>query len=91
MKGLRDVLKKIKRIRITVETERLLVVSKQGRAVEGWCACCGESVELIRLEEAAALVGMSPRAIRRQIETNLLHDVETPDGIRFICLNSLLQ
>ena len=84
-------MKKIKRIRITVETERLLVISKQGRAVEGWCACCGESVELIRPEEAAALSSLSLRALRRQMERGALHYVETPDGVSLICLNSLLQ
>jgi hypothetical protein len=83
--------KKIKRIRITVETERLLVVEERGRGATAWCAFCGESVALVGPEEAAALLGTGLRALRRQIEANLIHCVETPDGGSLICLNSLLR
>lgn len=84
-------MRKIKRTRITIETERVLVISKQGRVVEGWCDGCGEAVQLIGLEEAAVMAGISLRAIRHQVEIKLLHCAETHDGGRLICLNSLLQ
>ena len=84
-------MRKIRRIRITVETERLMVISERGRTVEGWCGGCDDTVELIRPVEAAALCGISFRMISRQIEKGVLHYVETSDGVCLICLNSLLQ
>ena len=91
IEGAPDSLKKIKRIRITVETERLLVTNGHRRTVEGWCHECGEVVMLISLEEAAAVTGTDAQTIHRQVLINLLHCIERSDGARLICLNSLLR
>jgi len=76
---------------ITVETERVLVIRRRYRAVEKWCACCGESVLMIRPDQAAAVAGKSLRAIFNEVEAAALHFVERPDGMLLICLNSLLK
>lgn len=82
----------MKRTRITVETERLLVVNRHRRArLEGWCAGCGKTVRLIRAEEAAALSGAGLREICRQVESDSLHYTETPDRVLLICFDSLLK
>ena len=91
IEGNPDGLKKIKRIRITVETERLLVTNGHRRAVEGWCNECGEVVTLMSPEEAAVLTGTDAQTIHRQVSINLLHCAERSDGARLICLNSLLR
>jgi len=83
-------MKKTRRKKITVETERLLVISRH-KGVEGWCEGCRMQVRMLGPEEAAAIAGLSQRAIFRKIESHQLHFAETPDGALFICLSSLLE
>lgn len=83
-------MKRTRRRRVTVETERLLVISHYN-AVQGWCEGCNAQVKLVGPEEAAALAGLSQRTIFRQIESHQLHFTETPDGGLLICVNSLLE
>ena len=81
-------IRKIRRIEITIETERVLSISSRFTA---WCAACAEMRVMVRVDEAAALVRVSAREIDWQIETGQLHSTETPAGLQFICLNSLLK
>ena len=81
----------MKRTIITVETERLFVISRRRRALEGWCERCGRAVKLIRAEEAAALSGVGLREICRQVESDKLHYMETVDRVLLICFDSLLK
>lgn len=82
---------KIRRTRIVVETERLLVVRRgRGRAPEGWCEGCGASATLVGLEEAAILCGASQREIVRRVDSGSLHFKESARGVLLICLDSLL-
>jgi hypothetical protein len=83
-------MKRTRRRRITVETERLLVISRHN-GVEGWCEGCSAQVRMVGPEEAAAVAGLSQRAIFRRIESHQLHFTETPDGTPLICLSSLLE
>ncbi|MEW6207830.1 MAG: hypothetical protein AB1631_05645 [Acidobacteriota bacterium] len=83
--------KKKREARITIETERIFVLSRRGSAIERWCDGCGEQVFMLRPEEAAVLTGISTRAIYRLIEDGLIHFVETADGLLLVCLNSLPQ
>jgi hypothetical protein len=81
---------RFRRMKITVESERLLVVVHQ-KGVESWCPGCGASVKMVGLEEAVAIAAVSRRVIFRQIEKRRLHFSETtPEGL-LICLNSLLK
>ena len=82
-------MKKTKRMKITFEKERLLVVSRRGQ-VEGWCEACGAEVKMIGVEEAALIADLSQRAIFRWIESDRLHFAETSGGALLICLASLL-
>jgi hypothetical protein len=76
--------------RITVESERLLVVVHQ-KGAESWCPGCGANVTMVGLEEAVAIAAVSRRVIFRQIEERRLHFSETTPGELLICLNSLLK
>ena len=79
-----------RRMKITVERERLLVVSRQKRS-ESWCAECSATVTMLGPVEAAAVAAVSDRTIFRQIESHRLHFTETSHGAVLICLNSLLK
>lgn len=82
-------MRKTKRTKITVETERLLVISRGRGAVEGWCEACGAAARLVGLDEAAAASGQSQRQLVRRLEDGTLHFTESPRGRLLICLNSL--
>jgi len=75
--------------RITVETERLLVIRSSKRCFEGWCHWCAAQVKLLGLEEAAAIAGASERAIFRWAEAGEIHFTETEEGKIMFCLNSI--
>ena len=77
--------------RITVETERLLVIRRSQTSPEGWCGQCEAPVKLIGLEEAAAITGAGQRAIFRWAEAGEIHFTETEDGKVMFCLNSISQ
>ncbi|MFL6275056.1 MAG: hypothetical protein ACJ74G_07580 [Blastocatellia bacterium] len=83
-------MRKTKRTRVTVETERLLVISRKGVTTESWCQDCGAMTRMIGLDEASAVSGQSQRQIARSVEAGTLHFSESPRGALLICLNSLL-
>jgi hypothetical protein len=78
-----------KRIEITVETERVLIVRRGQGFVRGWCEACAAQVKMASAGEAASVAGVSQRTIYRWVETEKLHFSETPEGWLLICLNSL--
>jgi hypothetical protein len=75
--------------RITVETERLLVIPRSKTSFDGWCGQCQAEVKLIGLEEAAAIAGASQRAVFRWAEAGEIHFTETASGRVMFCLNSI--
>lgn len=77
-------------MKITVESERLLIVVHQ-KSVESWCPGCGARVKMVGLKEAVAIAAVRRRVIFRQIENGQLHFSETTPGALLICLNSLLR
>jgi hypothetical protein len=78
-------------IEITVETERLVIVHRRYRALQGWCARCDSEVEMVTLVEAALIAGVSPGVIRRMAEAGAIHSGFTAEGEEVICLNSLRE
>ena len=78
-----------KRTEITIESHRLLVVRRRGGAIWGPCAECGERVQMVTPNEAAAIAGVSVRTINRWVEMERVHFMETADGLLFLCVNSL--
>lgn len=82
-------MKKTRR-KITIETERLLVISRK-KGAEAWCERCKAPRKMLEPRDAAAISGLSARAVFRRVESGQLHFTETPDGALLICLDSLLE
>jgi hypothetical protein len=80
-----------RRTEITVETERILVISKRNTSALAWCSACGSRGQMITPEAAAQIADMSSRSIYRLVETNELHFIETNDHQLWICVQSLKQ
>ena len=78
-----------KRTLITVETDRVILVSKGKRSPLVWCADCQKHVFLVTVDEAARISRTSSRTVFQRVEARMLHFTETPDGILLICLDSL--
>jgi len=77
-----------RRTRITIETERILIMARQHTA-RGWCERCGAEVELLPSAHASRLLHMAQEQLQRQNRGNL-HLEEAKDGL-VICLKSLLR
>lgn len=78
-----------RRIEITVEKHRLVVLSRRNHSVHAWCGTCGGQVQMVTPDEAAQLCQLSTRTIYRRIETGRFHFTETERGFSLICLQSL--
>ena len=74
---------------MTIEIERVLIIRSRQSEMSGWCAQCGAEVKLVVPEFAAALTGLSCRAIYRLLESGEVHFTESPETIVSICLESL--
>lgn len=83
-------MKRTRRKRVTVETERVVVISHL-TGVAGWCAACGTESEMLGPQEAAAVSGLSQRTIFHYIEAKGLHFTETDNGALLICISSLMK
>ncbi len=70
-----------KRTEITIETERLVIVSRRRDTTVLWCEACAGEVPMMTVAQAA---GSFPFA-----EAASLHFARTPDGQLLICSNSL--
>jgi len=74
--------------RITVETERILIMARRHSA-RGWCERCGAEVELLPSAHAGRLLKVAQVQLQKQHSANL-HLKEAKDGLA-ICLKSLLR
>lgn len=77
-----------KRTEITIETDRVVVISKRQRSVLAWCRKCRCRVQMITVDEAATIAGVSSRMIYRWVEAERLHFTETAEGHLLICCQS---
>lgn len=80
-----------KRIEITVERQRILIVKRRRPAAAVWCETCAGRPQMHTLDEATRLLGLSERDIFRRVEGGLVHFSESADGALLICCNSLYQ
>ncbi|HZM86925.1 MAG TPA: hypothetical protein VFF31_10405 [Blastocatellia bacterium] len=76
------------RTRITIQTERVVVMSHR-RSLYSLCAGCGDEVRMVTIDQATTLVRSSSREIFREIEAGMLHFIETTEGSVLVCFNSL--
>ena len=73
--------------KITIETERLLVVRR--RNFESWCPACGAHVQRITVDEAAAAARVGSLTIYHWLEAGTIHFAETEAGAPLLCTVSL--
>ena len=76
------------RTRITVETERILIVMRQ-RAAREWCARCGAEAEFLPSSEARRVLDTSAEPVA-EIQRKGFHLVGKNGGLA-VCLRSLLR
>lgn len=74
----------------TIETHQIVTVRCPAGAFYAMCPVCLKDVEMVSLEGAALLAGVSLRDICRRVGSDHVHFVETADG-GLICLPSLLN
>jgi hypothetical protein len=77
-----------RRTRITIETERILIIARQ-HAAYGWCERCGLEVELLPSAQASRLLQVTEEQLKGQ-HHGKLHLEQAKDGL-VICLKSLLR
>jgi len=77
-----------RRTEITVETQRVFRISRQSASVHDWCEGCGETVELMSLESAAALAAVPAQAIHQLVEADRVH-TSYQSNTQFVCFQSL--
>ena len=74
------------RTEITVEMDRLIVVSR-ARKTE-WCGSCSRPVEMLSIDDAALLAHVNSLTIFRWAVEGELHSVESAEGLLLICPHS---
>jgi hypothetical protein len=77
-----------RRVEITVETERLLII-RQRRSILAWCRECGREAEMVSLKEAQALSRMPGQEFCESAPARRWHLSETQEGTFLVCLASL--
>src|SRR5882724_3626163 len=78
-----------KRTEITIETDRIFVLSRRKVSVVSWCGRCGQWTKMITVDEAATIAGVSSRTIYRWADCEKLHFTETCEGRLLICSDSI--
>jgi hypothetical protein len=73
--------------RITIETERLLIIACQHSTRER-CRECGREAELLPLDRARALLNRTTALLEGQ-QRNDVHRWLAKDGLIFVCLKTL--
>ena len=72
------------------DTQRVWLIRQRWSPARSWCGRCGESVQTLTTDEAAALSRADAETVRALVELGRLHSTEGAGGLAFICLNSLL-
>ena len=80
----------MKRTEITIESDRLVVLSKRKVSVVSWCRECNQRVKMITVDEAASIAGVTSRTMYRWADAEELHFTETSEGRLLICCESLV-
>jgi len=75
--------------RITIETERMLIVARQF-AVRAWCERCGASVEFLPSDSARRVFDATTGSLDQEQRSHF-HKQSAKDGLMLICVQSLLR
>jgi hypothetical protein len=78
-----------KKTEIAIETKELIRVVGHRQPARAWCSACSSEALMVTPQQAAAIAGLSVRAVNRRVEANRVHFLETPEGLLLVCVNSL--
>jgi len=82
--------KRMKRtIKLTVESEQLMIIRRRRAPSHEWCPTCGDVVTAVTAEEASALLRVSLRAVYGMLNAETLHFIEANENLLLICSNSV--
>jgi len=79
-----------KQIKITIETDSLLVL--QGKdSLRRWCPQCAAEGEMIPVEGVGVISNLASAEVEAWLESEAIHRAPASGGGSLICLNSLLK
>jgi hypothetical protein len=79
-----------KKILITTESHEVFILrAGTSQSFRGFCAACGGEVELVTLDQAVSMSGISAKEIFRHAEADRIHTVETDRKHLLICSSSM--
>jgi len=70
---------KRKRIEITIETDRVVIIRRK-RSTRAHCQECGCEADMVDMTAAAELTGMTDRMLREHMDAQGWHLWQSPDG-----------
>jgi len=79
-----------RRTKITVENHRVLVIRRLG-STQAWCPECEAETDMVRPEEALALVHASQAQLADIALDHHWHVIQDHDGRLLVCLQSVLK
>ena len=82
-------MRRIRRTEVTVETDEIVVIRSSQTTIVPLCSQCCDAVPMITAEQAREMLSATTRAIYRWVEEGLIHHMETPEGVVFVCPRSL--
>lgn len=80
----------LKSIRVTVESDTLMVV-RRAKAVTAWCPVCGAQVDAITLTPESFAEPAVAAEMQQWLAAGKLHLWHTEEGAIQICVTALLQ
>ena len=78
------------RIQITLETHTATII-RRGECVRGWCRECADEVEMVGIEGAGVLTGLTEPLVRDCPQVQGWHFSTSAAGMSLVCLNSLRE
>jgi hypothetical protein len=79
-----------KKILITTESREIFIVRLSGKTdIRGFCETCAFETEMVTLDNAVSLFGISALKMLRAVESGEIHFLETTDGHLLLCCESL--
>jgi len=79
-----------KKILITTESLETFVlqINRKGRAF-GHCVHCDREIEVLSIDQAVTVCGLSTLELIQKVKTNEIHGIETDSGHILVCRESL--
>lgn len=83
---------KAKKLLITTEKHEIFIMRLGAvETVLGFCSRCQEEAEMLTLDSAVRVSGMTGHRIVQQIANNQVHSIETANGHLLLCRKSVIE